>query len=278
MNKSKIIFALVLLSFYATAALAQELPSPKKDGITIGGTKVSREKNEIIIDYGILLGDQVLSCNVGVTMYLDGKPFKGGTYFSGDIGKVRKSGTKQIRYDISRQKELLAGKDISFKLNVSKKDVLDTKVLLMASASPLSPRSYGLMVGAVKKVGGYARFQSNFSFVKTEYAADSSGAIEGGGNLWMSGRGRVQTLKCTAGVLVRAHKAVYPYIGAGYGYNNYVYEDIYGDWALIKDISRSGLVAEAGLVFKAGPIAISAGASSLMFKTISLDVALGVLF
>ena len=278
MNKSKIFLALVLLSFFATAALAQELPSPKKDGISIGGTKVSREKNEIIIDYGILLGDQVLSCNVGVTMYLDGKPFKGGTYFSGDIGKVRKSGTKQIRYDISRQKELLAGKDISFKLNVSKKDVLDTKVLLMASASPLSPRSYGLMVGAVKKVGGYARFQSNFRFTKPAFNTDLAGAIDGGGYMWATGNGRVQTLLATAGVLFRAHKAVYPYAGAGYGHHQYIYEDISGDWGLVKDISPSGLALEAGLVFKAGPIAVSAGVGTIMFKTVSFDLGLGVLF
>lgn len=278
MTKSKIFLLLVLLSFIVPSARAQELPSPKKNGISLGDTRVSREKNEILIDYGILLGDQVLSCKVGVTMFLDGKPFTGAQYFSGDLGRIRKSGAKQIRYDISRQKELLAGKDISFKLNVSNKDVLDTKVLLMASVSPLSPRSYGLMVGAVKKVGGYGRFQSNFSFVKTAYVADKYGTIDGGGYMWMTGKGRVQTLKGTAGVLVRAHKAIYPYVGAGYGYNNYVYEDTSGDWGLVKDISLSGFVAEAGLVFKAGPIAISAGASTLNLKTIALDLALGVIF
>lgn len=276
--KTKVFLAIALLLSFASVSRSQELVAPRKDGITIGDTKISREKNEIIIDYNVLMGDQVLSCKVGVTMLLNGKPFRGKEYFSGDIGSIRKPGPKQIRYDISQQKEELAGKDISFKINVLDKDVLDTKTILMATASPLSPRSYGLMAGVVKKVGGYARFQSNFSFTKTAFKADESGAIDGGGYMWMTGEGKVQTLRGTAGVLLRAHKLIYPYIGAGYGYNNYIYEDISGDWGLIKHLSSSGLVLETGIVVKAGPIALSAGVSSTMFKTASLDIGVGVIF
>lgn len=278
MMKTKVFLAIALLLSFASVSRSQELVAPRKDGITIGDTKISREKNEIIIDYNVLMGDQVLSCKVDVTMLLNGKPFRGKEYFSGDIGNIRKPGPKQIRYDISQQKEELAGKDISFKINVLDKDVLDTKTILMATASPLSPRSYGLMAGVVKKVGGYARFHSNFSFTKTAFKADESGAIDGGGYMWMTGEGKVQTLRGTAGVLLRAHKLIYPYIGAGYGYNNYIYEDISGDWGLIKHLSSSGLVLETGIVVKAGPIALSAGVSSTMFKTASLDIGVGVIF
>ena len=46
----------------------------------------------------------------------------------------------------------------------------------------------------------------------------------------------------------------------------------------MKHLSSSGLVLETGIVVKAGPIALSAGVSSTMFKTASLDIGVGVIF
>lgn len=284
--KSKIFLAIVILFSFASVSRSQVISSPKYGEVTLGETKVSMGNDAIIIDYGICFGEQIQSCKIGVSMIVDGKPFKGKTYFSGDIGIVRKPGQKQIRYDISHQKEQLAGKDIRFRINILDKVLIAESVpekhnlntLLMATVSPLSPRSYGLMAGVMKKIGGYARFQSNFSFTKTAFKANEAGAIDGGGYLWPTGEGKIQTLRVTAGALFKAYKFIYPYAGAGYGYKNYVYEDVSGDWGLIKDLSTSGLALETGVVFKAGPIAISAGVSSTMFKLFSLDLGVGVLF
>lgn len=278
MMRSKLFISLALLFSFLGIARSQELTPPKKYEVSIGGTKVTMENNEIIIDYDVLFGNQVLSCKVEATMLVNGKPFRYNEYFSGDIGIIRESGQKQIRYDISHYKEQLAGTDISFKLNVSDKNTLDMKIIVMATASPMSPRSYGLMAGVVKRIGGYARFQSNFSSKKKAFVVMGSAAIEGGGYMWRTGEGIVKTLRATAGTLIRVHKNIYPYAGIGYGCKNYLYEDYSGDWGLMKDLSTSGLAIESGLVFKAGPVAISAGASSTMFKTISLDVGVGVIF
>lgn len=296
----------MLLFSFAAISHSQVISSPRQGEITLGETKVSMGNDEIIIDYGIYFGEQVKYCKIGVTMIVDGKPFKGKTYFSGDVGIILEPGPKQIRYDISKQKEQLAGKDIRFRINVLNKTFLadsvsekiypqkvvpkkvtplkavpekhTLKTVLTATISPLSPRSFGLMAGVVKKAGGYARFQSNFSFTKEAFVADKSGAIDGGGYLWTTGKGKIQTMKVTAGALFKAHKVIYPYAGAGYGYKNCVYEDVSGDWGLIEDLSKSGLALETGLVVKAGPIALSAGISSIKFKTVSLDLGIGVIF
>ena len=276
----KMFFIVVMLFSAFATSFAQEIPSPRKDGVSIGDTKIARDGNILTVDYGILLGDQVLSCKVDATLLIDGKPFKAAKKIKGDIGKIKTSGYKQIRYDISSQKDVLAGKDISFRLNVSRKDVLKTRYLIMATASPIFPRSYGLTFGVVRRYGGYVNFQSNYVFGKIARTADSYGIFDDGtGGLWPSGKpAYYQSLKATAGLLVRAHKAIYPYIGAGYGYHNYVCDDISGEHIKIKDFSPAGAVVEAGLIFRAGPVAISAGAGTIMFKTVSLDLGLGVLF
>ena len=276
--KSYFIVAMLFCTF--AASFAQEIPSPRKDGVSIGDTKITRDGNILTVDYGILLGDQVLSCKVDATLLIDGKTFKAAKKVKGDIGKIKNSGYKQIRYDISGQKETLADKEISFKLEVSQKDVLKTRYLIMATASPFFPSTYGLTFGVVKRFGGYVNFQSNFVFGKIAQTADRYGVYEDKtGSLWPSGNpAYYQSLKATAGLLVRANKAIYPYIGVGYGYRNYVCDDISGEHIKIKEFSPAGAVLEAGIIFKAGPVAISAGAGTIMFKTVSLDLGFGVLF
>lgn len=280
MKNLKTCFIVSMLFCTFSASFAQEIPSPRKDEVSIGETKISRDGNILMVDYRILLGNQVSSCNVDAILLIDGKPFKAMKTIKGDVGKIKNSGYKQFRYDISGQKEMLADKEISFKLNVSQKDVLKTRYLIMATSSPFFPSTYGLTFGVVKRFGGYVNFQSNFVFGKIAQIADRYGVYEDKtGSLWPSGNpAYYQSMKATAGLLVRAHRAIYPYIGVGYGCRNYVCDDISGEHIKIKDFSPAGAVLEAGIIIKAGPVAISAGAGTIMFKTVSLDLGLGVLF
>lgn len=278
MTTIKLFLTAILFAVASVLSYSQGLPSPKSDGVTIGETEVSMDKGEIIIDYRILLGEQVLSCRVSATMLLDGSPVKRAEKFFGDVGLIKKSGAKQISYRIAGKEEQLAGKEISFRLDVSNKDVLGNKALVMATISPFTPSSYGVMAGFVKKVGGYVRFTSNYRFAKADFSAVGSGEIDGGGFMWPTGKIKVQALQATAGVLIRAQKFLYPYVGAGYGYNKYLYEDLSGDIGYIADLSPRGAAAEAGIIFKIGPVSFSAGAGTIMFKTVSLDVGLGVMF
>lgn len=315
MTKLKLFLTLLALALATTLSYSQELTPPKRNGVSIGETKVSMGKDVIIIDYRILLGEDVRSCKVGATMYLDGRPFRKATEFSGDIGNIMESGPKRIRYDLSGRKERLAGKDISFRLdvsdkklsyniaatvtdggnvsdsrvsdwNISEKKGIGTKCLISAHTSPLIntmsshtsiPTSYGVMVGVVKKVGGYVSFRSNYKFAKADHFVYSYSELTS-----PTSKTITSVVKASGGILFRANESIYPYTGVGYGFNDHLYlnsDNSYsGSWWQIKDLSRQGLVVEAGVVSKFGPIAFSVGVCTIKFKTVSLDLGLGVMF
>lgn len=270
----------VFVMLAAGQADAQEpLLSPKKDGVSIGSTKILRDDKDLVVDYRILLGDNVLSCNVEVIMSVNGKKYVIDTAdLTGDFGKITESGLKQVRYNVEKRKAELAGKDIRFTLNVKSKNVLDDEILAMASVSVFPQVSYGLMLGYVKKFGGYAKFRSDFHFGTASYTCNRSGEIDGGGLLWANGQQRKSRLQATCGVLFRLTKWCYPYVGAGYGTRSVQWQDYQGQWAEVADYSCKGIAAEAGVILKIGPVAVSAGYSSTAFKYSELELGIGVMF
>ncbi len=280
--KNTIVLLLILVIVFCNGLLSTAqtpVVTPKRNDVAIGDLNVEVDKEGINIDYRIILGDNVKSCNVEIQLLLDGKlsnSFPG--RISGDIGRITESGMKHARFNLLGVAKTLADKDIRFKLNVTSKDVLMGKTLIMASANPLTPQSYGLMAGYVRKIGGYARIQSNFQFKGNDYIANSQGEIDSGGMMWTTGKKRYQELMATAGVLVRAHKMLYPYVGLGYGFDVLSYEDTSGEWGKISDKSVNGIAGEAGLIVKAGPMVFSAGVGTIMCKDILLQFGIGLIF
>lgn len=270
----------MLVMSAAVQAYAQEpLPSPKKDGVSIGSTRISRDDKDLVVDYRILLGDNVLSCNVEVIMAVSGKKYViDAADLKGDFGKITESGLKQVRYNVEKRKMELAGKDIRFTLNVRSKNVLDDEILAMASVSVFPQVSYGLMLGYVKKFGGYVKFRSDFQFGQASYTCNKAGEIDGGGLLWANGNQRKSRMQATGGALFRLAKWCYPYVGIGYGTRNVQWQDYQGQWAHVSDYSCKGIAAEAGLILKMGPVAISAGVSTTAFKYTELELGVGVMF
>ena len=278
-----IIAAGVLMVMGSLSAQGQTtLPEPKKNDVSIGNVKLSRDDKDLVLDYEIRLGDNVLSCSVEVIMLVggaDGQKYPlTASELKGDFGKITQSGAKQIRYNVERNKERLAGRDIRFTLNVKGKNVLDDEILAMGSVAVMPQMSYGLMLGYVKKFGGYAKFRSDFNFAQGSYLCNSAGEIEGGGYLWASGAKRQSRMQATAGVLFRAAKWLYPYAGVGYGTRSVQWQDWEGNWAQVSDYSCAGVAAEAGLILKLGPVAVSAGVSNTAFKFTELEVGVGVMF
>ena len=273
----------VLTICFAGPAYAQEpLQSPRKDGVSIGNTKISRDDKDLVVDYQIMLGDNVLSCNVEVVMLVGRQTEKrivlGASELKGDFGRITESGFKQVRFNVEKDSHYLAGKDIRFTLNVKSKNVLDNEILAMASVSVVPQPSYGLMLGYVKKFGGYAKFRSDFHFGPASYTCNRSGEIDGGGLLWANGQQRKSRLQATGGVLFRLTKWCYPYVGAGYGTRSVQWQDYQGQWAEVADYSCKGIAAEAGVILKMGPVAVSAGYSSTAFKYSEIELGIGVMF
>ena len=139
--------------------------------------------------------------------------------------------------------------------------------------------SYGLMLGWLpKRFGPYACFRSNFVSSATSYTCGSDGIMPSGSRFWPSGQQRRSNLSVTAGLLIGTTDWLTFNLGAGYGYRNMAWEDTDGQWALVSDWSRSGFAAECGVVVSVRKLALSAGVSTVAFRTAAFTCGVGVRF
>lgn len=152
-------------------------------------------------------------------------------------------------------------------------------VLAMASVGVYPQMSYGLMLGYVKKFGGYVKFRSNFNFSTASYGCFSSGLTDSGDQLYTSGSSpRYSRIQATGGLLLSLSKNIYPYAGVGYGTRGVQWEDYAGEWAQVTDYTYKGIAAEAGVTFKFGVLSLSVGASTTAFKYSDLELGIGLMF
>ena len=151
-------------------------------------------------------------------------------------------------------------------------------VFLLASLSA-PDMAYGLMAGYQhKRWGGYLAFRSSFTSCKTSYSCASDGSLGNGSQMWPSGNEKRSNLMVSGGVLAGATKWLTVYAGAGYGFRKLAWEDVDGNWASVSDWSRSGFAAECGLIVSWRRLAVSAGVSSISFRTASFTCGLGLRF
>ena len=151
-------------------------------------------------------------------------------------------------------------------------------VFLLASLSA-PDMAYGLMAGYQhRRWGGYLAFRSSFTSCKTSYSCTSDGNLGNGCQIWPSGNERRSNLMVSGGVLAGATKWLTVYAGAGYGFRKLAWEDVDGDWAAVSDWSRSGVAAECGLIVSWRRLAVSAGVSTISFRTASFTCGVGVRF
>ncbi|MBR0322121.1 MAG: hypothetical protein IIX08_07015, partial [Bacteroidales bacterium] len=220
-----------------------------------------------------------LNASDDMKVMIDGKKVSEGTW-TGNLSP----GTYEVKTKRSCHYPAFSTITLTPEMDVLTVDAPDPTVpyeknlLVMASASVYPSMSYGLMLGYVQTVGGYVKFRSNFDFTAGAYTASSDCNIEGGGYLWPSGEKTETIMNVTGGLLIRAAKFLYPYLGAGYGSRNVLWKDTDGAWVGISDYTYSGISAEAGLIFKFGPVALSAGVSNTAFKYTSAEVGLGIAF
>lgn len=66
--------------------------------------------------------------------------------------------------------------------------------------------------------------------------------------------------------------------GIGYGCRKMAWEDVAGNWALVSDWSHSGMAAELGAVVSVRKLALSAGISTVAFRTAAFTCGVGVKF
>ena len=156
-----------------------------------------------------------------------------------------------------------------------------------ASFSNTTHLSYGLMLGICKKNGGYLRVKSDFSFgLKTSAQCDADGLIDGVKG-WYTGESKKSRFALTAGYLrhlteMGDNASLYAYAGAGYGSRVLAWQmcgdDGSDQYVRVAPSSFNGLEAEAGIVFRTGGLAVSAGVQTNSFKFYEANLGIGVMF
>ena len=250
MNKIAISIVFVFMSIISAAG--QETVKGKiidKDGMPIPGARVSVKGGE----------ESVLSEFDGsFTVSLDGN---------------RPSGKLIVDYIGYNSKTVAVDNASEI---VLKKTTFWDHVLVMPSfgicpEEQQSWMSYGLMLGYVDRFGGYLKFRSDFKRITSINLREKRSSKECNSNY------EKNRMQATGGVIMRFCSWLYGYAGAGYGYADVWWEDYFGEWMRVTDLSAKGIAAEGGLIFKVGPVSLSAGVSTTAFKYSELEVGIGIM-
>lgn len=149
------------------------------------------------------------------------------------------------------------------------------RTLVMPNLSYGSSRlSYGIMIGIVKKTGGYIKVKSDFGSISAKEAVDKDKVD----SYWYTGEEQHSRLAVTAGLLQRIATPLYLYAGAGYGYKNVAWETVESVWMKNKKISYSGVEAEVGGIYRFNNLAVSLGVQTNSFKLFEGCLGIGIMF
>lgn len=143
-----------------------------------------------------------------------------------------------------------------------------------------SQMSYGLMVAAMRRTGGYIKAKYSFSNTPSDdfECNDVGMSGEDGEVQWYTGKTKKSRLSVTGGIVQRLWKPFYLYAGVGYGTRTLVWETVGGKWGKNKDHSLEGVEAEIGGILSAGPMVFSLGLQTNSFKYLEGNLGIGVIF
>ncbi len=125
--------------------------------------------------------------------------------------------------------------------------------------------------------GGYVKATTNLKGSISSYNCHSDGTIDGG-YIWTSGNVKRSQLTITAGPEYRILEWLRVYAGLGYGKRILLWEDMSGRWAKVTDFSYQGVCADAGTQFGLSRWRLTAGVSTISFKTLSCELGVGFCF
>ena len=143
-----------------------------------------------------------------------------------------------------------------------------------------SQMSYGLMVAAMRRTGGYIKAKYSFSNTPSDdfECNDVGMSGEDGEVQWYTGKTEKSRLSVTGGIVQRLWKPFYLYAGGGHGTRTLVWETVGGKWGKNKDHSLEGVEAEIGGILSAGPMVFSLGLQTNSFKYLEGNLGIGVIF
>ena len=182
-----------------------------------------------------------------------------------------------LRFDFPERLEKQIVYSLDLKLILSEDQKVRTLVMPVVGVGKTF--SYGIMIGVVRKTGGYLKIKYNFKNINSDYTCNADGIIEGNDTpSWFTGHKESSRLAITGGLLQRIASPLYLYAGAGYGSRIMGWEMPDDQMAECKDYSYEGVEAEVGCILRIKNIALSAGVQTNSFKYWEATAGIGIMF
>lgn len=213
---------------------------------------------------------------IGDVIYHPGEAI---VYLTGRSRKVQissdKFGVLEYEFPARLQQRVVYRLTLNLVVPESKK----TRTLVMPVAGIGKAPSYGIMLGIVRRWGGYVKVKYSFTGQSTDLSCDDDGIVEGTSDkAWFTGEKEASRFAVTAGGMLRMALPLYLYAGVGYGYKKLAWEMVDNRWAEASQHSYTGLESEIGLIYRMKNFAISCGVQDNRFKYWEANVGIAIMF
>lgn len=200
-------------------------------------------------------------------------------YLTDRTRKIRISSDRFGTLDYEFPERLQKSVVYRLSLNLVVPEAKKIRTLVMPVVGIGKAMSYGVMVGVVRKWGGYVKAKYSFSGQSTDASATDDGFVAGtSSKAWFTGRDDYSRFSVTAGVLYRVTLPFYLYLGAGYGNKTLAWEMADGRWAEAAEHTFKGIESELGAIWRIRNFAVSAGVENTKFKYWEANVGVAVMF
>lgn len=213
---------------------------------------------------------------IGDVVYNPGEAI---VYLTDRSRKIRISSDKFGTLDYEFPERIQKSAVYRLSLNLVLPESQKTRTLVMPVIGIGKAMSYGVMVGIVKKWGGYVKVKYSFSGQSTDASCTDDGVIEGtSSTAWFTGEKQNSRFTVTAGALYRVALPFYFYAGIGYGSKTLAWEMVDGRWAEAADHTYKGLESEAGAIYRIKNVAFSVGVQNNSFKYWESTIGVALMF
>ena len=257
-----------LLCFLSTLLCAQELKVEsfeRLDRDLLARTSERLDRNDV-------------PCAVLRVSVRDAQSF---TFAGNIIGEVVYQPGEALVYltDRSRKIQINSDKFGSLEYEFPERLAKSVRTLVMPLVGIGETLSYGVMVGVVRKWGGYVKAKYNFVNQSTSVNVNDNGSLEYSSSYtWFTGNDKASRFSVTAGAMFRIILPLYVYAGMGYGTKTLAWEMADGNWAEASEHSVQGIASEVGLIYRLQNFAISAGVENTQGKCWEANVGIAVMF
>lgn len=154
-----------------------------------------------------------------------------------------------------------------------------TRTIVMPTVGIGKTLNYGLMVGLVKKYGGYIKAKYNFKNIDSDLECNKMGYTLTGDQIWFNDKEEESSrLSVTAGALYRIKEPLFLYGGLGFGNYTYAWQTTDDRWVKNTDVSCEGVQAEVGVIGHYRNVAVGIGIETCQFKYWEMNLGVGIIF